>query len=136
MTTLPLHDTSGRRVGRAVISLFYLVAGVIHIINPAPFMAIMPRAVPFHEAVVILTGVAEIAGAIGLWLPRWRRAAAIGLALYALCVWPANFNHMLIDAARADAPMLYHYVRLPLQIPLIWWTLWSGGVIDWPWRGK
>ena len=36
-------------------------------------------------------GVAEIAGAIGLMIPRLRYAAGIGLALYALCVWPANW---------------------------------------------
>jgi hypothetical protein len=53
------------------------------------------------------------------------------LALYAFAVWPANFHHMLIDDG---ANLAYHAIRLPLQIPLIWWTLWSGGVIDWPFR--
>lgn len=127
-------DSRGRLIGRAVIGIFYLAAGIFHLATPAPFLTITPVWVPFPAAIVALTGVAEIAGAVGLWSPRWERAAAIGLALYALCVWPANFNHMLIDLARPDANMLYHTIRLPLQIPLIWWTLWSGGVIDWPWR--
>jgi uncharacterized membrane protein len=127
-------DSQGRLIGRAVIGIFYLAAGIFHLATPAPFLMITPDWVPFPKAVVALTGVAELAGALGLWTIRWRRAAAAGLALYALSVWPANFNHMLIDIGRPDANLLYHYIRLPLQIPLIWWTLWSGGVIDWPWR--
>lgn len=120
-----------RQIGRAIIGTFYFVAGILHLAAPGPFLTITPDWVPYPGATVALTGVAEIAGATGLWTQRWRRAAAIGLALYALAVWPANFNHMLIDDG---ANLLYHATRLPLQIPLIWWTLWSGGVTDWPWR--
>jgi uncharacterized membrane protein len=114
-----------------VLALFYSAAGALHLLHPAPFLAITPGWVPFAATVVALTGVAELTGAMGLLLPRWRRAAAIGLTLYALCVWPANFNHMLIDDG---ANILYHAIRLPLQIPLMWWTLWAGGVVHWPWR--
>jgi uncharacterized membrane protein len=134
--TARLPDTSARQTGRLIIGIFYLVAGVLHLLRPAPFLAIMPAAVPMPEAVVALTGIAEIAGALALWTAHLRKAAALWLALYALCVWPANFNHMLLDLGRGDAPMLYHWLRLPLQIPLIWWTLWSGGVIDWPSRRR
>jgi uncharacterized membrane protein len=126
-------DSRARLSGRLLIGLFYLAAGIFHLTHPAPFLAITPGWVPFPAAVVALTGVAEIAGALGLWTVRWRRAAAVGLALYALAVWPANFNHMLNDGGEN---MLYHVIRLPLQIPLIWWTLWSGGVIHWPWQGR
>lgn len=124
-------DSRARLAGRAVIGVFYLAAGILHLANPAPFLAITPAWVPGPAVVVALTGVAEIIGALGLWTVRVRKAAAIGLALYALAVWPANFNHMMIDAGANTA---YHLIRLPLQIPLIWWTLWAGGVIDWPWR--
>lgn len=123
-------DSRGRLIGRAVIGIFYLAAGILHLVAPAPFLKITPDWVPYPGAIVALTGAAEVAGALGLWTVRWRHAAAIGLALYALAVWPANFNHMLIDGGDN---LLYHAVRLPLQVPLIWWTLWSGGVIDWPW---
>ena len=55
---------------------------------------------PHPEAVIALTGLAELAGAAALlqpWSPGLRRAGGIGLALYALCVWPANVNHMIMD---------------------------------------
>ena len=64
-------------------------------------------------------------------LPALRRAGGIGLALYALCVWPANVNHMLIDLARTDGgglPLAYHLPRLAAQPLLIWAALWAAGV--------
>jgi len=85
--------------------------------------------VPAKAVVIALTGVAEAAGGLALIQPgsqRLRRAGGIGLALYAVCVFPANINHMLIDMAR-DRPQLgwsYHVPRMALQPLLIWLALW------------
>ena len=49
-------------------------------------------ALPAHLALVYVSGVAEIAGGLGLILPRTRRAAAWGLVLLLLAVFPANVN--------------------------------------------
>jgi uncharacterized membrane protein len=118
---------------RAVLALLYAAAGVMHIVQPAPFLAIMPGWVPFADAVVLWTGVAEIAGAAGLLQPfstRLRQAAGIGLALYALAVWPANINHFAIDMARPDGGLglAYHVPRMFAQPLLIWLALWVGEV--------
>lgn len=67
--------------------------------------------------------------------PRLRRAAGIGLALYAVCVFPANIQHVLDSLGRPDAPLSgwrYHGPRLMLQPVIVWWALWAGEVIDWP----
>ena len=124
---------------RTVLALFYGAAGVIHLDTPAPFLAVIPGWVPWPEQVVFLTGIAELAGAAGLvqWFsPMLRRAAAIGLALYAVCVFPANINHMLIDMALAEpvAGWGYHIPRMVLQPVVIWLALWAGEVTDWPFR--
>ena len=60
--------------------------------------------------------------------------AGIGLALYAVCVYPANVNHMLIDLARPSQGlgMAYHVPRLLAQPLLVWLALWVGEVIEWP----
>lgn len=125
-----------RKVLRILIALAYLVAGVAHLRAPGGFLQITPDWVPFPKAVVALTGVAEIAGAIGLMIPRLRYAAGIGLALYALCVWPANINHALNDIAIGgrDLSWWYHGPRLVLQPVIIWLALWVGHVTDWPFR--
>jgi uncharacterized membrane protein len=53
--------------------------------------------------------------------------AGWGLAAYALCVWPANINHMLLDMAKPDGGwgMGYHVPRLAAQPLLIWLALWT-----------
>ncbi|OAH46139.1 hypothetical protein AX777_10240 [Sphingobium yanoikuyae] len=106
--------------------------------RPAGFVAITPHWVPEPQTVVMLTGIAELAGAAGLMIPATRRAAAIALALYALCVWPANFNHALHDIPLGGVHLSwwYHGPRLALQPVIIWWALWAGAVIDWPFRRR
>ncbi|WP_379922406.1 DoxX family protein [Erythrobacter sp. R86502] len=120
-----------KTVLRWVLALFYFAAGVIHLAHPAPFLTIMPAWVPAPQAVVLWTGVAEVLGAVGLVQPfsrPLRQAAGWGLALYALCVWPANVNHMIIDLAKPDGGLGlgYHVPRMFAQPAIIWLALWVG----------
>ena len=128
-----------RALVRIVLALFYGLAGYMHLARPAPFLSIMPGWVPWPEAVVLWTGVAELLGAAGLlqpWSPTVRQWAGIGLALYALCVWPANINHFAIDMAKPDGGLglAYHVPRMFAQSVLIWLALWVGGASPWPLR--
>ncbi|NVD45814.1 DoxX family protein [Qipengyuania atrilutea] len=130
-----------REISRWLLVIFYGAAGVLHLAMPGPFLSIMPSFVPAPEIVVALTGIAEILGAAGLaqpWSRRYRAAAGIGLAVYALCVWPANVNHLLIDLAKpSGGPNLaYHVPRMFVQPLLIWLALWAGGATDWPFRRR
>jgi uncharacterized membrane protein len=67
---------------------------------------------------------------------RSRWWAGVGLALYALCVWPANFKHAIdgIELPFIGSTWWYHGPRLAFQPVLIWWALYCAGVIDWPRR--
>ncbi len=126
-----------RPIIRWMLAVVYLVAGVLHLITPQPFLTITPDWVPFPATVVIVTGLAEIAGAAGLVQPFWRelqRAAAVGLAAYAVCVFPANINHFAMDMARSDGGLglAYHVPRMFAQPIVVWLTLWAGQVTDWP----
>ena len=126
-----------RSVFRIVLALFYIVAGVFHLASPHAFVEIVPPWVPQPATVVMLTGIAEFAGAAALaqWFsPALQRAAGWSLAAYALCVWPANVQHMLLDMARPDhgLGLGYHIPRLAAQPVLIWLALWVGRVTDWP----
>ena len=115
---------------RWLLVLAYLAAGVLHLSAPGPFVAITPDWVPAKAAVIAFTGLAEIAGAMALaqpWSASLRRAGGIGLALYAVCVFPANITHRLIDMARPH-PVLgwaYHVPRMLLQPALVWAALWA-----------
>jgi len=114
--------------------LFYLSAGFVHLRSPEAFLPIIPYWVPFPRETVLLTGVAELAGAAGLMVPRLRYAAGVGLALYALCVFPANIKHA-VDGVVVGGMRLgwgYHLPRLLFQPVLIWWALVAGEVTHWP----
>lgn len=126
---------------RVLLALFYAAAGVIHLILPRPFVGIVPPFVPAPGLVVLLTGLAELLGAAGLLQtrrPALRRAAGWGLAAYALSVWPANVQHMLLDLARPDhgLGLGYHVPRLAAQPLLIWAALWASEAMDWPFRRR
>lgn len=129
---------TARAVVRVLLALFYFTAGIIHLKSPGGFLQITPDWVPWPEAVVAFTGLAEIAGAIGLMTPPLRRAAGMGLAAYAVCVFPANINHAINDIAIGgrDLSWWYHGPRLAFQPVFVWLALWTGEVIDWPFRRK
>ena len=122
-----------KAVARWLIAALYLAAGYFPLASPQPFLSIMPAGVPWPDTVVLWTGVAEIAGALALlqpWSPALRRAGAVGLAVYAAAVFPANINHFALDMARADGGLglAYHVPRMFAQPLLIVLTLWAGTV--------
>jgi uncharacterized membrane protein len=84
----------------------------------------MPGWLPWHRALVLVSGACEIAGGIGLLIPILRRSAGTGLVLLLLAVWPANVQ-MWMNARAAHQPawaQVLLLLRLPLQIVLILWV--------------
>lgn len=109
---------------RIVLAAFFVFAGAMHFVIPDRYVAIMPPALPLHRALVYLSGALEIAGGVGLLVPRTRRAAGIGLILLLIAVSPANVQ-MLLDARAAGASPLSQallLLRLPLQLVLMAWV--------------
>jgi uncharacterized membrane protein len=128
-----------RLILRIVLAAAYLGAGVAHLRSPAPFLSITPDWVPKPELVIAATGVAEILGATALVaVPPLRRAAAICLALYAVCVFPANIKHAVdaVSVQGSSAWLPYHAPRLALQPVVVWWALFAGGLTAWPFGRK
>ena len=130
------HGNS-RAAMRFVLAAFYVAAGLAHLLAPDKLMQIMPIWVPFPREVIMLTGVFEFASSAALVTQgplRWW--AGVGMALYALCVWPANFKHAMsgIDMPFIGSSWFYHGPRLAFQPVIVWWALYCADVIDWPWR--
>jgi uncharacterized membrane protein len=111
--------------GRWALALLFIGAGTMHFVAPAPYIRIMPPALPHPSALVAVSGAAEILGGLGLLLSATRRLAAICLAILLVAVFPANCTmlgaHLQID--NWTIPQWLLWARLPLQIPLIWWAL-------------
>ncbi len=117
--------------------VFYGGAGVLHFTAADKFLLIVPSLVPFARQVVQFTGVCEIAGAIGLLIPRLRALAGIMLALYAAFVFPANIKHAIygIDVPGLPTSWWYHGPRLLFQPVLVWAALFAADVTRWPIAG-
>jgi uncharacterized membrane protein len=123
-----------RSCARLALAAFYALAGVFHFCATAAFAAIVPNWVPWPHATVVFTGVCEMLGAGALLTPSLRKAAAFMLALYAVCVYPANINQAIHDIPIDGVSLgwIYHGPRLLLQPVLVWWALISCGIINWP----
>ena len=127
-----------RTIMRWMISEFYTAAGLVHFLVPEKLIAITPSWVPFASQVIFLTGAFEFTVSIALISRPFRYWAGIAMAVYAICVWPANFKHAIdgVDLPYISNSWLYHGLRLALQPVIAWWALYCAGVTDWPWQEK
>src|SRR5579871_1190768 len=73
-----------------IAALFFTCAGVLHFLRTDSYVRIVPPYLPWPVAMVYVSGAAEIAGGIGLLIPRLRNAAAWGLVALLIAVFPAN----------------------------------------------
>lgn len=102
------------------------VAGAAHFATPGPFRRIVPPGLGDPAPWVAASGVAELACAAGLVLPRTRRAAALASAALFVAVFPANLRMTGTALRSPRAPRWYRaaaVARLPLQVPLVDWAL-------------
>ncbi len=120
-----------RAVLRWIIAVTYIGFGLLHLGEADAFLPIMPPIIPYPKAVILFTGACEVAGGIGLLLRRTRWLAGVMLAIYALCVWPANIYQAFWHVHVPPLPdsWAYHGPRLVFQPVLVWWALFAGGVI-------
>jgi uncharacterized membrane protein len=108
-----------------IVAAAFSASGVVHLVHPATFTRIVPTFLPAKTGLVYVTGVAELVCAAGLW--RRDRWAGLAAATLLVVIWPANLQ-MAINAHRGDVLItkVEDWIRLPLQIPLIWCALQSG----------
>jgi uncharacterized membrane protein len=113
----------------------FSVSGVVHLVRPRVFTSIVPRFLPFPTGLVIASGVAELVCAAGLW--RRRPWAAYASAALLIAIWPANLQDALTaEHASGAATRVLLWVRLPLQLPLIWCALQARRAVVQPDAGR
>ncbi|SIR64789.1 Uncharacterized membrane protein [Haladaptatus litoreus] len=132
-----MSDTTDNTLGRLkrpllyVMSLVYVVAGVLHFVAPKVYTRIIPPQFPRPVFLVYLSGLAEIVLGIGVLFQRTRRQSAWGLIALLVAVFPANVhmarNEILPDGVPDWASGIARvalWVRLPFQVVLILWAWW------------
>ncbi len=108
------------------MAVLFIGAGILHFLYTSRFMMIVPPFLPWHRTLVLISGLCEILGGAGLLATRFRREAGYGLVLLLIAIFPANIYMAVAHVPSAGwmgNPVL-QWVRLPLQLVLIWWALW------------
>jgi uncharacterized membrane protein len=124
--TNAIERKSRKETWRRVLAIAISLVGVLHFAIPDPFVKIVPSSLPHPLLLVYISGFFEIAGGIGLLVPRVSQAAAWGLILLFVAVFPANINMAInqIDLPGIPDSSILRWGRLPLQAVLIAWAWW------------
>ena len=112
---------------RVALVIWFVAAGILHFTATKIEILMMPAFLPFKVALMYISGLAEIAGGVGLVIPRLQRAAGVGLIVLLLAVFPANINAAVNDIT---GPGLINdpwqqWARLPLQFVLMAIIAWA-----------
>ncbi|WP_456458296.1 DoxX family protein [Reichenbachiella sp.] len=128
MTNKILHGNfSFALSGRIGMSAMLLFTAIGHFVFTKGMSMMLPDFVPFRIELVYLTGILEIAAAIGLFIPKFRVVTAWLLVVFFILMLPANIyasiKHIDYQKGTFDGPGLtYLWFRIPLQILFIVWT--------------
>ena len=111
---------------RYALAGFWVLAGAMHFVIPRAYQAIVPPQIRrWKREVVIVSGVAELAGGLAVLPARTRPAARWWLIATLVAVFPANV-YMAVAADRfTNIPEPALWARLPVQAVFGWFT-WHG----------
>ena len=113
-----------KRLGLAVIFLWFFLGGMAHFAATDTEMRIVPPYIPWPRAAVLASGAFELLGAFGLLWTTTRRAAGWGLFILTIAVTPAHI-FMLQQPELFPIPYWVLVVRLPVQVALLVLIVWS-----------
>jgi uncharacterized membrane protein len=112
---------------RGALSLMFLLTASAHWGRKrADLVRMVPPSLPDPNLLVTLTGVAEVAGAVGLLVPRLAPWAAGGLAALLVAVFPANVRAAREGLSIGGRPATPLLVRTTLQVVFLTTVLAAG----------
>ncbi len=118
--------SSWKEAGLLAVAIMFLFTGSTHFSDMKhDYAAMLPEFVPIKVWVIHLTGALQIAGAVGLLVPRTRRLAGIGLALLLVAMFPGNVYAALNDVPFRGEPPTSLWLRTPVQLFYIGMVLWT-----------
>jgi uncharacterized membrane protein len=118
--------SSWREAGLIAVVIMFLFTGATHFTGMKhDYAAMLPSLLSGNLGIIYLTGVLEIAGALGLLVPRTRRLAGICLALYLVAVFPGNVYAAVNEVPFRGEPPTPLWLRTPIQLLFIGMVLWT-----------
>lgn len=116
-----------KAAARFLLAVFLVTAGIAHLVVPETFLAQTPSFLPWRPAIVLISGLMEIALGLALVvLPRWRAQVGAVTAAFFVAIFPGNLYQAIagIDAFGLDSPAA-RWTRLAFQPLLVAWAWWS-----------
>jgi uncharacterized membrane protein len=124
---LPRRVVHGRDQWRLALGGAMVIAGVMHLVQPDPFVQHLPTWVPERELLVAASGLAEIGLGLAVVLPHpHHRLTGVLLGLFLAVVFPANV-YVAVAGVEVDGQPggWYPWLRLGFQPLFIWLAVWS-----------
>ena len=115
------------RIAMAAMLVFTSVA---HFAFWKGMVLMLPKFIPFKKQVVYFTGIIELLAAVGLLIPQTVQATGVALIIFFVAILPSNINAAMqhVNLEKADysgSGIRYLWFRVPLQLFLIAWVLYS-----------
>ena len=118
--------SSWREAGLVAVAITFVFTGATHFTGMKhDYAAMLPGPLSGNLGIIYLSGILEIAGAIGLLVPRTRRLAGVCLALYLVAVFPGNVYAAVNEAPFREASPTPLWLRTPIQLLFIGMVLWT-----------
>ncbi|MEM7486879.1 MAG: MauE/DoxX family redox-associated membrane protein [Bacteroidota bacterium] len=105
-----------------LMAIMYVFAGIMHFIYPKAYLRIMPKYLPNHKLLVLLSGLAEIVLGIALCFEPTKNLAIYGIILMLLIFLLVHFYMLSGEKASAGVPKWILVLRIPLQFGLMYWA--------------
>ena len=124
VSALKLTPSTRARVG---LTFFFAFTGIGHFFRTEEMSQMMPASIPYRVEIIYLTGVFELLGAVGVWIPALTRLTGLCLIIMLVCLLPANIYSALthVEFGGHRAGPVYLLARVPFQLFVIWWTYWA-----------
>jgi uncharacterized membrane protein len=122
---IPAHVVEAERA-RVGVGLVFAFTGIGHFIKNRAMCQMLPAWVPARVALIYITGVFELAGAVAVLIPSLSRRTGIVLCVFLILILPSNVYAAIrrVEFGGHAAGPIYLLIRIPLQLFLIGWVYW------------
>jgi uncharacterized membrane protein len=109
---------------RVGLTLFFLFTALGHFVRTEEMAEMVPPLIPYRVELIYVTGILEVLGAVGVWIPGLKRLTGLCLILMLIALLPANVYSALhrVDFGGHGAGPAYLLARVPFQLFVVWWT--------------
>jgi uncharacterized membrane protein len=109
---------------KAGLTIFFIFTAIGHFVRTKEMSLMVPPVIPYPVETIYITGVLELLGAIGIWIPSLKKITGFSLILMLIGILPANIYSAIyhIDFGGHETGPAYLLVRIPFQLFVICWV--------------